>query len=175
MPSIGSSCCRRLASWAFDPVMINATQLLSAATMYFIRIPTPQNITVANVQYGISTVASGNTHGFVAAYDSSGNKLAQSADQSTAWQSTGGITTALAYSVVGGIDAFHWIVFYCGTGTPPTLRSINNNALATIQTALGPNARRYGTIAQADTATLPTPITPSGIATAGSIPAVVLT
>lgn len=155
-----------LASTAADDAAASSSHQCTAAVQHFFRVPLPRPIVIANINYELAVAATVNTNGYIAWYDSGGTMRAQSADLSTPWQTTGGKTTALSYTPVWtGPDAFGWIMFYTGTATtPPSVRSGNVVALLN-NIGMSTSALRCGTIALANTATMPN-VTPSNMVSA---------
>jgi hypothetical protein len=75
---------------------------------------------VSNIHIGIETAGSGLTAGqcFVGLYDSSGTRLAVSADQASNWTSTGGKTIALTSAQTLAVGYYYIAILAVGT-TPP--------------------------------------------------------
>lgn len=164
-----------VASTMADEAAASSSHSCTVAVQHFFRVPLPRPAVIANVSYELAVAATVNTNGYIAWYDSGGTMRAQSADLSTPWQTTGGKTTALSYTPVWtGPDTFGWIMFYTGTATvAPSMRGGNVVALVN-NIGLSTSALRCGTIALANTATMPN-ITPSNMVSATAVVLALLT
>lgn len=115
-------------SWVFDPILItNALNLTTAGVIYLTRLPWPSTDTITNIITRVDTQGSALTTGqcFAGIYDSSGNLVAATGDQSTAWSSTGIKTMELVggpYSVSGGgPTGFIYVAYLFNGTTGPTI------------------------------------------------------
>jgi hypothetical protein len=161
-----------LLGWTFEPGGVNTSGVLaSAATIYLARIPLPVALTVTNVLMINQSTGLVLSHSFAALFMSNGVIVGQTADQSIVWGTGGpGYNQRLALS--GGpyictplaANDFVWAAIYVGTSTGTLPAFDINNAYFN---NMGPVASRsrFGSIAQANTATLgniiPANITPS--------------
>lgn len=135
-----------------------------AGRMYFVRIPLPRDPgPISNVSYQRTTPGFTLANCYLAAYSSSGTKLAQSVDLSTLWDDAipatpVAETTALGFTPTWvGTDTYIYICLFVGSaGTPPGIGSAGSNALVNIGHASA--NKRFGFIAQTNTATLPSPV-----------------
>lgn len=94
----------------FGRIQLNKVWLRAAATLSTVHL----NIAVA----GAGLTSSQN---FVAIYDASGNQVAISADQTTAWGTTGVKDTAMATPYAAAAGGYYIAVLSNGSTTPPSL------------------------------------------------------
>lgn len=114
-----------LIAWSGDPTtMVNAATMNVAGLIYLVGIRIVHPMTVTNLHININTAGSGLTTGqcFAALYQNN-SLLAATADQSTAWASTGLKTMALtsAQSVTPGMIQVGF--YYNGTTGPQPMTS----------------------------------------------------
>jgi len=168
-----------MLGWSVDwALAATGTALPAAATLYLMRVPLPQAISVTNVLYHLTTVANNTlTHCFVAVFRSDGTIVGQTADQATVWE-TGGTIGLKSVALAGGpftvsplaANDFLWVGFYVGTATgslPAFMKTTTGNT-ADYSWHTSVARTRIASIAQADTATLAS-ITPSGLGQATSV------
>jgi hypothetical protein len=148
-----------LTTWTQDPATCAAGQLLPAAgTVHFARIHLPVAASITNILMFVSTAGSGLTSGqcFAGLYTAAGSLIASTADQATAWASTGTKTMALA----GGAQALaagdYLIGFFANGSTLPSfLRGVSQSA---VNAGLSASTSRYGTAATGQTTSMPSSI-----------------
>lgn len=109
-----------LISWSTDTSQGANSQVLTSGTLIMIGIKVRATASLTNVKLLVSTAGSGLTVGqnLVGVYDSAGNRVGQSADQSGNWTTTGTKTIALT----GGpfsIPAGTYYVAVLSNGTTP--------------------------------------------------------
>lgn len=105
----------------------------TSAAIYLLRVPVPTTMTISNILLYVQTAGSGLTSGrnFVGLYDSAGNRLGVSADQTTAWASTGTpmtIPLTSPVTVTGGPDVWVYVAVLATGTTPPLLQALSNNS-----------------------------------------------
>lgn len=151
-----------LLAWAYDIASISASVGLSSGVIFLTRLRLPYAIPATNIVLDLATAGSGLTAGSNVAglYDTAGNRLAQTADQSTAWASSGTKTMALTSSV--GLAAGHVYVALLSVGTTPisVRRCVTNSALASL--GLSGAQLRWGTLLTGQTS-LPATLTLSSM------------
>lgn len=81
-------------AWTFDPLDSSASTPIVGRT-YWSRTKVAKSGTIANIQLQVTTAGTTLTHGFVGIYSTAGVLLGSSADQTTAWQTTGVKTIAV--------------------------------------------------------------------------------
>lgn len=149
-----------LKGWNFDPLVAGAgaTQL-AADTLYLVKIPTPDSISVSNVHFVIGTTATTDVAGFYAAIiGPDGAVLGQSADQA-ALVNAAAVNTAVAVPLAsaasitgGGPTGFVYAAIgYDAATTHPNVVASAGAAsqLAAINVGLPVGQRRHGTLANA--------------------------
>jgi hypothetical protein len=145
-----------LITMAFDPAVAvnNATALATAGTLYVIRLhlPVAQNIT--NIVIYLSAAGGTLTTGqcFAALYQG-GSKLGVTADQASAWGSTGLKTMAISGGAVAAAAGDVYVgLWFNGTTGPASLRGLILNA---VNLGLAASASRFGTADTGLTTTAP--------------------
>jgi hypothetical protein len=150
--------------WTYDPMAIAATQLVTGGVLFLSKVWLRAGTVVTNLIVEVGTAATGATSGqcFLGLFDSTGARQGVTADQSTAWGSTGVKIAALTTPYTVGADGFFWIgtLGNAATTLPAFQRAASsghfNNGLAA-------GASRSGTIGTAQTA-MPSSITTGSIA-----------
>lgn len=123
-------------AWSWDVALTGSTgSVTTAGLQQLVRIPVPQTIVATNVDVICSTLGATVANCFVGLHTSAGVLIGTSADQSTAFQSTGLKSSALVggpFTIPGGPDQFVWGAFLCGSaGTMPSLlRVLANSSVA---------------------------------------------
>lgn len=123
-------------SQAFDPITVaTSLTLTTSGVIYLTKLPWYSTDTITNIIVDVRTQGSTLTSGqcFAGIYTSAGTLVGTTADQSTAWASTGIKTMALSsgpYTVPGGgSSGFIYAAFlFNGTTGPSFLRSATTNA-----------------------------------------------
>lgn len=155
-------------AWSYDLASAGSTKMLTAAVEIFIRVPVIEAETISTVVYEVTTLAATNTHGYITAYTSAGVFIAQSADQSTIWQTTGKKSLALAVGAVTAGD-FVFLSFYTGTaGTLPVFRAGSASAALNDGFSAG-TGWRCGTLARADVAGWTDAVDPGSMAASSGL------
>ncbi len=151
-------------AWAYDHALaVNSFTLTPSGTIYTIKLRLPRSGTITNIHQVVLTVGNTLTSGqcFGALYQN-GSLLAQTADQSVAWVSTGHKTMALSapvQAVAGIVVVAFW---YNGTTGPTFPRAVSSSNGITNVGMSAANSR-FGT---ADTS-----ITTTGPSTLGTLSA----
>lgn len=118
----------KMLTWSFDPVLVGSAtrQALIAGRPHYVRCPVPETMTLANALYFIGVVGATVVNGRIGVYNKAGTLIAQTAAQTTTWQSTGLKTTALvaeagqSLTVPGGPDEYLYVaLFVQSAGTLP--------------------------------------------------------
>ena len=141
-------------AWAFDPALSYNGNAPTAGLVYVTAVPVRRSGTVTNVINCVGVAGSGLTSGqnFAALYNSAGTLLSQTADQTTAWASTGIKTMALAaaQAVTPGI---YYVAMWSNGTTPPkfleTITTVYGGAL------INGTPVRFGTANASVTTTAP--------------------
>jgi hypothetical protein len=135
-----------LQTWTGDPVYATATSILTAGTVYMVKLNVRQAITATNAVYAVTTAGSTLTSGqnFVGLYDSSGSRVAVSADQTTNWGSAGAMTTPFTAPV--SLTAGSYYLAWVSNGTTPiTLARGTGLQSAMVNIGLSAATYRYTT------------------------------
>lgn len=144
-------------SWAFDPAQTNGSSspLATAGTLYLVKLHVPVVQTVTNIATYVATAGSGLTNGqcYAALYQN-GSLLGTTADQATAWASTGLKSMALTGGPVivpaGDVYVAYW---FNGTTGPAIYRAGGTTTM--INANLSASASRFGTANSSVTTTAP--------------------
>ena len=121
------------AEWNYDPVIGGSGSAPTSGTIYVMKVSAQTGGTVSNIVATITSVAGVSlTSGqnFVGLYDSTGTRIAVTADQSSAWTSNGVKAMALTSSVTirGGSD--YYVALLCNGSTPPSFMRSGTNLSA---------------------------------------------
>lgn len=134
-----------LITWTHDPATLrSASNATTSGTVYLCKVKIVNRSTVvSNVIIGIEAAGSGLTSGqsFVGLYDSSGTRLAVSADQSASWASTGMKTIALTAAQTLAVGSYYVAILSVGT-TPPQF-SMGAGGSANINVGLASGSGRF--------------------------------
>jgi hypothetical protein len=149
-----------LAAWTHDPATLrSASNATVSGTVYLCKVKIVNRSTlVSNVIVGIEAAGSGLTAGqcFVGLYNSSGTRLALSADQAANWTSTGLKTIALTAAQTLAVGSYYVAILAVGT-TPPQF-AMGAGGATTVSAGLSTGAARFLTGPTAQTS-LPASIT----------------
>lgn len=116
-------------AWTFDPVQNEGNHTLTSGRAEFIRIRLGAAASITGVGFHLQTNGATLTAGqnFAALYDTSGNRLAISADQSTAWTSGAGDNKSSAFTAPYVASAGDYFVAFLAVGsTPPVIGRAQN-------------------------------------------------
>jgi hypothetical protein len=140
----------------FDRVVANNYQALVDGTAYFLSVGLRAGDTVTNISVVVGGAGSAVTLSKVGLYSKAGARLGISADQGTAWQSTGLKTIALTspYTVPAD-DGYYIAVVSKATTTVPSLLRVQSGLLMTaVGTGMAPVATQAAQTDLPATATL---------------------
>jgi hypothetical protein len=118
-------------AWTFDPAQVSATGIApGSGVVNLAKVLVPQPISVTNVVLYVTSAGSSLTAGqsFAGLYNSAGTLIGTTADQSSAWTSTGRKSMALTGGPFTLTPGYYWVAFYSVGTTPPSFGK-NNNAL----------------------------------------------
>lgn len=154
-------------AWSYDPMLASTGSAPANNTVTVIRINIRAPISCTNVSVFVSATGSGLVTGenFVGLYNSAGTLIGTSADQTTAWGSTGLKTAALAggpFPLAAGTFVWAAILPNESAGTVPSFMrpaTLVSNAAAGIGVTAA--TARWATTSSTGTS-LPPSITPSG-------------
>ncbi|MGW2169145.1 hypothetical protein ACWC1C_01280 [Streptomyces sp. NPDC001705] len=133
-------------AWNYDVNSAALTSALTSGTLYMARLNIRSAITAATLHYTVTTAGSGLTAGqnFVGLYDSAGSRVAVSADQTSAWGSSGFMSTAFTASVPLSVGSYYaaWV---CVGTTPITIARSAAVSSGALNAGLTPATFRYST------------------------------
>lgn len=160
----------KLLAWTFDPVIASGTKIIATAgTVNFAKLFVPEACRVTNIVMEVTTgngtpTAAQNFAGLFA--EGSRKLLSATADQGTAWESTGVKTMALSEPQNIG-QGNCYVAFFSNGTTQPTFRVAASSVAVTLNVGVSGTGIRFGTADTGRTTTLPAEI---GSSTAGAIP-----
>jgi hypothetical protein len=128
----------------YDRAVSSSSSVVVSQTIYYCLIGLLKGDVVTNLHIGTVTQSTGaTTNAYMALYDTSGNRLAVSSDVTTALDSVGMKTVAMAspYTVTTS-GAYYVAVLVNNSGTPPTFG--RNNSNSTMTAGIGSGARIAG-------------------------------
>lgn len=137
---------QNLLTWTHDPATLRSVSNspVTSGTVILSKVKIVNRSTVVtNVIVGIESAGVTLTAGqnLVGLYDSSGNRLAQSADQSANWTSAGMKTIALTAPVTLAVGSYYVAILAVGT-TPPAF-SMGAGGSVNINVGLSTGAARF--------------------------------
>jgi hypothetical protein len=163
-----------LISWAYDPATAAGVILLPAAgTAYVIRLHVPSGVPAIAAAHlyattGGSSLVSGQC--FAALYNSAKALIGTSADQSTAWATSGAKTMALTPASAGSLTnpaaGDYLLAYWANTSAGALPTFLRQCGVAACNTALTGETSRYAT---ADTGLTTTPPSSLGALTAYNV------
>lgn len=159
-----------LLAWNYDVGLSSNSTAPTTNVVNLVRINIRQAISVTNVLIGVTTAGGTLTSGqnFVGLYNSAGTLIGTSADQTTAWGTTGLKTAALTggpFALAAGTFVWAAIVSNTGATTPALFRTASLNA-AGMNAGFAAATARWATNGTATTALAGT-ITPASNVVAG--------
>ncbi|MGW0948444.1 hypothetical protein ACWD4O_38640 [Streptomyces sp. NPDC002623] len=154
-----------LTAWTFDPATCSASgTTLSSGFIYLLELVLRQAATLSKVHAVIGTAGSGLTFGQCLAglYDSSGNRVAVTADQSTVWNSVGNKAMSFTGSYAAAAGRYYAALLFVGTTSPSfACGSTHGNTFTPGNAGLSAGSYRFCRSASGQTS-LPTSVTLSG-------------
>lgn len=120
-----------LLAWNFDPTAAANANAPGSGTIYLSAIQIVTAITVANIHFTFTQSGGTYTTGcFVGLYDSSGTRVAVSADQVGTWATLGNQKIAMAASYAAPVGTYYVAYLANGSvlanvGTGPAVKSVN--------------------------------------------------
>lgn len=147
-------------SWSTDPAT-NVNQVtITAGVLYGTRLEIRRRISVTNVVLFCSTGGSTLTssQNFAGLYDSDGAQIGVSADQTSAWGSSGVKTAALASGPFTVDPGFVWVVLVSNGSTPPRF-AVGSTFSVGVNAGLAAAETRFASQGSSQTS-LPATVTP---------------
>lgn len=110
-------------AWAYDPLVAGTSTALSAAgVMHLIEVKLAAAATVSSIMVEQTAAASGLTNCYAALYNGSGTRVGLTANQATAWQTSGFKDMALATAYSAGAGTYYIGLLVGAQSTAPTFR-----------------------------------------------------
>lgn len=133
-----------LKAWTFDPAFAIGGSAVTGGTLNFLRLRIAATTPITNLVLNVSTAGSGLTAGgcYAVLYTSAGTKVDITADQATAWASTGNKTMALAGGVYTAAPGDYDLAWWATGTTPPQFARCG--ALAAVAVGLSAATLRFG-------------------------------
>jgi hypothetical protein len=140
----------------YERTLASNTSALVDGSAYFLLVPLKAADTLTNIIIAVTSGGSGVTLSKVGIYSKTGTQLAASADQGTAWQSSGIKTIALSSPYTASADDGVYLAIVCkATVTMPVLARASSQG--TVNSPVGSGVRPFA--AQASQTDLPSPAT----------------
>jgi hypothetical protein len=158
-----------MQAWAYDPVRVGSTStVVTAGVLNVLRVKLVAGATLTKAYLHVITAGATIANCYIGLYDSAGTRQAVTADQSSAWTSTGLKSPSFAASYAASAG-FFYIAILVGTATtaPAFGRNTASSAVGLANANLSGASLRFATILTGQTS-LPTTITPSSLAAADS-------
>jgi hypothetical protein len=154
-----------LLTWAFDPVHAVSFTATASGVLSLTKVWLRQSVMVTNVLYAVAIAGTGLTAGqnFLGLYDSTGTRVALTADQTGNMGGTGLITAAFTSPYVASAG-FYWVgILTNASGSSPQLARAGALAVSNLASAgTSVATRRYGSVGSGQTG-LPASFIPSSI------------
>lgn len=156
--------------WSVAPEGVGPGAVNASGTLYGLRIPVPVTISVTNMWIYVNTAGATLTaaQNLLGLYTSAGAKIAQTADQATAWTATGLKSAALTggpFTIVGGPNVYVYAAILSVGTTPPVFRGINIlSAMLNANQTVGLGGR---CVAQTAQTTIPATFAPAAVSGLG--------
>lgn len=112
-----------LVAWAYDPAAANSTGAgITAGVVFLIKVRLPMPATITNIVSFITTAGAGLSAGqnLAGLYNASGTLLSATADQSTAWATTGAKVAPLVTQQVAAPAGVYYVAWLANGTTTPT-------------------------------------------------------
>lgn len=154
---------QNLTTWAFDPANASSASNPTGGVVNLVQLILRTAATINNIIVEVATAGSVLTSGqnFLGLYDSSGTRQGVTADQTTAWASTGIMTTALVTPYAAAAGKYFVAILSNGTTTPQFARATGiTGTSGLVNTGLAVSTARFGLNGSAQTS-LPSSITMS--------------
>lgn len=130
--------------WTYDTATLDNTTgsvVPSTGTVFLFKVPVTGSGSITTVRMWVNTAASGlnSNENYVGVYDTTGNLLGSSSDQSTNWQSTGKADMTLNGGTAISVSSpFVWVGVLVNGGTGATLPAFTRTNAANGSLTNGP-------------------------------------
>jgi hypothetical protein len=154
-------------TWNYDPGLISNSSTPTAGVVYLVKIKVPIAATITGVALYIVTGGTSLANCYVGLYNSSGTRVALSADKSTEWATSGSYQDAFTgtYSAAAGT---YFVSFLVGTGS--AIAIARHAASSAVNVGLTAGAGFRACTSGTSQTALPSSITLSGTTGTGSPP-----
>lgn len=150
-------------AWTYDPALSDGSSLVPTGTLNLMRVPiragvSTVSVTMCSTVAGVTLTAGQNLMGL---YSSAGVLVAQTADQTASWLSTG--TKTMAWTGATPLaPGMYWVAMLTNGTTAPQIQRGQTNAANAINYGLTAANSRFGTFGAGLTA-LPASFSPAAI------------
>ena len=160
-----------LVAWTFEPFAASANAITTGGTRYLTAVVVRKTVTVAKAYIDLRTAGATLTsnQNLVGLYDSAGNLLAVSGDQSSAWSGATGLITVTFTAPVQIVPGTYWLAVLTNGSTQPTFRTNSSLNLNCANAGLAAAALRCAVNGTGQT-TMPSTITPSSNTATNALP-----
>lgn len=167
-PAIDGPLLNNMVTWTMDPAFCAASNTPTSGSLSLNRVYVNHLSTISNLYLSVLTAGSGLTAGqnLVGVYDANGNRVGISADQTTAWGTTGNKTASL--TMTGALEPGVYYLAFLSVGTT-TPKLYGGGAVNAVQN-LGFSATPARFMSLAGQTTLPSTVTLNTFSQSGFIP-----
>lgn len=167
-PALDGPLLNHAIAWTMDPCQASSSNTPLSGAISINLVYVNYKATVTNFLCSVITAGSGLTAGqnLVGVYDINGTRVGVSADQSSAWTSTGNKTAAL--TMTGPLEPGYYYLAFLTVGTTPP-KFYGGSAVNAVQNINFASAPFRFSFLSGQTS-LPSTITPSSFSAAGFIP-----
>jgi Pectate lyase superfamily protein len=153
---------QNLLAWSYDPVLQTDSSIPAAGVLTLIKVPVYRACSVTNILLEVATAGSGLTSGenWAGLYTADGALIGKTADQSSAWESFGLHTAALAGGPYYVSQGWVYVAILTNGTTRPAFGRATVQGSGAVNAGLTVAAARYAVNSSAQT-TLPSSITMS--------------
>jgi hypothetical protein len=136
-----------MLAWSLDPALHAGSQVLTGGVGYLVKVFCTKSGLVGNLYMAVGTagITLTSNQNFIALFDTAGNRLGLSADQTTAWGTTGLKTAAITPVQVYAGQAYY-IYMLSNGATPVSPRCAGNATQALTNMGLAAGAGRSMTL-----------------------------
>jgi hypothetical protein len=133
--------------WSMDPTTAAGSNVLVLGTVQHIAIPLRQPATITSIVATVIGAGVGLTAGqcFAGIYNSAGTRVGVTADQSTAWLTTGPKTMALTAPIAAAPAGMYYVALLTNGGTSPAFARDFNDTPGTANVGLTAATFRFAT------------------------------
>lgn len=131
-PSLGG-----YKAWTIDPALVSTAMVLPTQRVHYYRVPISETFTATTLTAFFSVNGTTVSAGYLGIYDSSLNKVVETASQTTAWETNGTKAVAITPTVItGGPGAYIYLAMLAVAATGPTALRQGGGTAALVNTGL---------------------------------------